>query len=144
MYRTVLAATLTSMLVAVGFAVLVSTADAGQPPPPPPPPKEGICHNIGGPRGLGANCDMASVPCPVTAEDGRTFTLAPGQFYGIIVPFNTLQGGALEAHIAHGDGPIVLTIDPPLHLASTEGPHRASNVECIGTRILPQPPEPGN
>jgi hypothetical protein len=41
---------------------------------------------------------------------------------------------ALEAHIAHGDGPFVLTIDPPLHLASTEGPHRASNVECIGTR----------
>ena len=119
----------------------VATAFAG---PPPPPPKDGICHNIGGPRELGANCDTASVPCPVTGEDGRVWTLAAGQFFGIIVPFNTVDGGALAAHIGHGDGPIVVTIDPPLHLASTEGPHRASNVECIGTRILAQPPEPGN
>ena len=53
MNRTVLKAILALMLVAfVGYAY------AG----PVPPPK-GICHNIGGPDELGANCDGATGEC---------------------------------------------------------------------------------
>jgi hypothetical protein len=103
----------------------------------------GICHNIGGPRELGANCDATG--CTVDLETGGTLTVAPGQFLGIIVPFNTLSEGALNAHIKHGDGPIVgQPFDPPLHLASTGQIHLASNVECLGTRIVTQPPDHGN
>lgn len=101
-----------------------------------------ICHNIGGPDDLGANCDMTGT-CTYPL-DGQNLTLAPHQFLGIIIGFNQDQPRALGAHIGHGDGPIVTTFDPPLHLASTAGPHRASNVECVGRRILDQPSEPGN
>lgn len=51
---------------------------------------------------------------------------------------------AIAAHIAHGDGPALLTFDPPLHLASTVQTHKASNVECMGRRVVAQPTEPGN
>jgi hypothetical protein len=76
--------------------------------------------------------------------DSVDITVVPPQFLGIIIGFNQDSGGALAAHIAHGDGPILATFDPPLHLASEIGPHRASNVECLGERIIPQPTEPGN
>jgi hypothetical protein len=102
---------------------------------------EGICHNIGGPRDLGANCDGAV--CSVVV-DGVTLAMEGNQFLGIIVPFNQLSGGALDAHIKHGDGPIVQIFPEPLHLASTGQIHKASNVECVGERVNPQPPEPGN
>ena len=155
MYRTVLAATLTLMFVAVGFAFAVPTAYAqscggkGQPvcPPPPctkdcPPPKS-ICHNIGGPRDLGANCDGTGTCSFITQELGEL--LVPvGQFLGIIIGFNQDSDGALAAHIAHGDGPILLTFSPALHLASVGQNHQAANVECLGRRLIPQPPEPGN
>ena len=116
--------------------------------PPPPgcdPQKEKcfICHNIGGPRDLGANCDMTGNCSYPTAEGGTVTVLAP-HFLGIIIGFNQSNAKALGAHIGHGDGFIVSTFNPPLHLASTAGPHRASNVECVGSRVLPQPPEPGN
>jgi hypothetical protein len=110
--------------------------------PQEPPPFVAICHNIGGPRDLGANCDMTGT-CTYRT-DGVDIPLGPNQFLGIIIGFKQDRGGALAAHIAHGDGPIVATFEPPLHLASEIGPHRASNVECIGERIIPQPPEPGN
>src|SRR5262245_2211547 len=78
MYRAVIAATLTVLFVVVGFALVVPMASAqdcgfsGQPPcpcgtgndPVPCPacggegqPQCALCHNIGGPRDLGANCD---------------------------------------------------------------------------------------
>ena len=135
MFRAILAVVLSLMFVAVTAPV----ASAGNPPPP---PKAGICHNIGGPRDLGANCDMTGT-CTYTAGTGQNLTLGPNQFLGIIISFNE-DSNALAAHIAHGDGPIVATFDPALHLASTDGPHRDSNVECIGTRVFAQPPEPGN
>jgi hypothetical protein len=72
-----------------------------------------------------------------------------GQFLGIIIggPLflpSATNTNARAAHIAHGDGFVLATFDPPLHLASDIGPHRASNVDCLATRIIPQPPEPGN
>jgi hypothetical protein len=109
--------------------------------PPPPPPVEGICHNIGGPRDLGANCDGTGT-CTYTLDTGATITVAAGSFLGILIP--PTSAGALAAHLAHGDGPVQTTYDPPLHLASTGQIHKASNVECVGTRVVPQPPEPGN
>ena len=133
MYRTMLGAMLVLMLV-----VVVGSAYAGEPPPPP----KGICHNIGGPRELGANCDATG--CTVDLEGGGTLVVRPGQFLGIIISFNQLSAGALNAHINHGDGPVLRTFDPPLHLASTGQNHEASNVECLGTRLIEQPEEPGN
>jgi hypothetical protein len=102
----------------------------------------GICHNIGGPRELGANCDASG--CTVNLGGGGTLVVLEGEFLGIIVPFNTLSEGALNAHIKHGDGPILSIFDPPLHLASTGQIHLASNVECLGVRTVPQPPDQGN
>jgi hypothetical protein len=110
-----------------------------------PPPKDGFCHNIGGPEatGGGADCDPETDACTVTEEGtGRTFTVYPEEFFGIII--GTSSPKAILAHLAHGDGPTVEIIDPPLHLASQGDNHKASNVECIGTRLLEQPDEPGN
>lgn len=70
--------------------------------------------------------------------------VAPNHFLGIIINFNEDNARALGAQINHGDGQSIATFDPPLHLAPTAGPHRASNVECLGERVLEQPPEPGN
>ena len=104
------------------------------------PPPRVLCHNIGGPRDLGANCDMTGT-CSVAVEGGLTIILAPNQFLGIVIG---ASDNAIAAHIAHGDGWVNAIFDPPLHLASVIGPHQASNVECLATRVLPQPPEPGN
>jgi hypothetical protein len=108
-----------------------------------PPPKGVICHNIGGPRDLGANCDMTG-NCSFTTLEGITIEVTPNHFLGIIISFNQDSAGALAAHIAHGDGFVISTFDPPLHLASTGQIHQASNVECLAERIVPQPDEPGN
>src|SRR5262245_50172558 len=166
MYRTVVAATFTLLFLVVGLALVDSVASApcngdgcppppcngdGCPPPPcngdgcPPPPcngdgcppPQGLCHNIGGPRSLGANCDGTGF-CTYDTGSGN-ITVAPGNFLGIIIGTNSAN--ALAAHIAHGDGPILLRFNPPLHLASTGQNHQASNVECLGQRIVPQPPE---
>ena len=110
--------------------------------PPEPPPVTGFCHNIGGPQELGANCDGATGSCAFTLDTGQTIVVARNHFLGILIP--PTSEGAIAAHIAHGDGPTVLTFDPPLHLASTGQSHKASNVECMGVRVVPQPPEPGN
>ncbi len=101
-----------------------------------------FCHNIGGPRDLGANCDMTG-NCTYPTDTGNV-TVDGNHFLGIIIGFKQTNTKALAAHISHGDGPIVTEFDPPLHLAATAGPHRASNVECVGERVLEQPPEPGN
>lgn len=123
----------------IAFANLASAT--GEEPPPPPPVK-GICHNIGGPQELGANCDGATGQCTYTLDTGATITVARNNFLGILIP--PTSEGAIAAHLAHGDGPVQTTYDPPLHLASTGQIHKASNVECVGTRVLTQPPEPGN
>jgi hypothetical protein len=142
MYRAVLAVVLSLMFVVVAAPTSYAQS-CGPKDPPCPPPTKSLCHNIGGPRDLGANCDMTGT-CTYTIGDGQNLTLGANQFLGIIIGFNQDSAGALAAHIAHGDGGIDATFNPPLHLASTDGPHRDSNVECIGTRIIPQPNEPGN
>lgn len=104
-----------------------------------------LCHNIGGPKDLGANCDGTG-NCTYVFEE-TTITVSPGYFLGIKIPplaNPAADTRAQAAHIAHGDGPAVFEFPEPLHLASVIGPHRASNVECLGRRLLPQPPEPGN
>ena len=166
MYRAVVAASLSLLFVIAGFTLVVPMASAqtecgteGQPPCPPPgcggegqPPcatcgGEGqppcaICHNIGGPRDLGANCDRGSGTCSLVT-DSVTITLGPNQFLGIIIGAPA-AGGALAAHLAHGDGFIQATFNPPLHLASEGLNHKAANVECLATRVVPQPPDHGN
>jgi hypothetical protein len=106
------------------------------------PCKFEICHNIGGPRELGANCDGTG-NCSFV-QDGETFNVPEDHFLGIIIGFKTI-GPALKAHLNHGDGFVLQTFDPALHLASEEQNHRAANVECFAKRaITTQPPEPGN
>jgi hypothetical protein len=111
----------------------------------PPPPKTQLCHNIGGPRDLGANCDG-------TGNCSMTFTNDLGQSQTLNVPENWFLGiiisagpSALNAHLKHGDGFAEVTFSPALHLASTGQNHEASNVECFAERATTtQPPEPGN
>lgn len=123
----------------VGAILIAGSACAGDKDPP--PPKDLICHNIGGPRDLGANCE-ATGNCFAELEDGTDIVFTnENQFLGIVIG---ASDNAAAAHIAHGDGFVELLFDPPLHLASVIGPHQASNVECLATRVLPQPPEPGN
>jgi len=154
MYRTVVAATLTLLFVVVGFALFVPVAasapcndDIPCPPPPcnddiPCPPTEGsLCHNIGGPRDLGANCDGTG-NCSFTLVGGGTINVLAGQFLGITIGAPK-SAQALAAHIAHGDGPVLMTFNN-LHLASTGQNHQAANVDCLGQRVFSQPPERGN
>jgi hypothetical protein len=123
---------------ALGLSLVASAAYANE-----------LCHNIGGPKDLGANCDGTGT-CTFTTEEGGTFTVPSGFFLGIVIggpQFNAQpppDTKAVAAHIAHGDGLVILRFDPPLHLASDIGPHKASNVDCFAQRIVPQPPEPGN
>jgi hypothetical protein len=131
-------------MISLGLALpIVNLASGhGEEPPPPPPEPKALCHNIGGPQELGANCDGATGACSFTLDTGQTITVPRNHFLGILIP--PTSEGALAAHIAHGDGPAEMIFDPPLHLASTGQIHKASNVECLGERVLPQPPEPGN
>ena len=106
------------------------------------PCKFEICHNIGGPRDLGANCDGTG-DCSFTTDEG-TIDVPKDFFLGIIIGFKAV-GPALKAHLNHGDGFVIDTFYPPLHLASEGQNHQASNVECFAKRaITTQPPEPGN
>jgi hypothetical protein len=131
-YTPILAATLS-------LGLISGTADAN------------ICHNIGGPQQLGANCDQGPNQGEYTCADvnGQSYVLKENQFFGILI-FSSKSDhlppnpSALAAHLAHGDGEADIIFDPPLHLAYAVGPHKLSNVECIGTRVFDQPPEPGN
>ena len=119
----------------VGATLIAGSAIAGGNPPP-----QVLCHNIGGPRDLGANCE-ATGNCTVQLQGG-TLQFSDNQFLGIIIG---ASDNAWAAHLAHGDGYATRIFDPPLHLASEIGPHKASNVECLATRATTeQPPEPGN
>ena len=113
---------------------------------PPPPPKARICHNIGGPMELGANCDGTG-NCQFTYIDAagldQTMTVPKDHFLGIFI--GASSDGAIAAHLAHGDGFVVATFEPRLHLASTGQVHKGSSVDCLAERaITTQPPEPGN
>jgi len=152
MYRTVVAAALTLLFVVVGFALVVPVASAECVPSGdrecPPPVCNGdapcLCHNIGGPRDLGANCDRGSGTCTVVTDGGVTITLGTNQFLGILIGAPT-SGPALAAHLAHGDGTqIQATFSPRLHLASDGLNHQAANVDCLATRAVAQPPDHGN
>ncbi|MDQ3040326.1 MAG: hypothetical protein M3R16_11100 [Pseudomonadota bacterium] len=124
-----------------GSALAFPEVPPPPPPPPPPPVSNVICHNIGGPRDLGANCE-ATGNCTVPLVGGSLLTFSANQFLGILI--GAKGENAQAAHIAHGDGFAHTIFEPPLHLASVIGPHRASNVECLATRVIPQPEEPGN
>ena len=106
-----------------------------------PPGDKAICHNIGGPRDLGANCEATGF-CTFILPNGSTVVYTEDQFLGILIGAHTAS--AIAAHLAHGDGFAWGIYDPPLHLASVVGPHQESNVECVATRVISQPPEPGN
>lgn len=130
-----------AIAIGLGLSFVAGSASAGGYYPPKPTI---FCHNIGGPRDLGANCDSNN-QCTVELDNGQTITVSGNRFLGILIPPTSIPNeNALAAHIAHGDGPVIATFDPPLHLASEIGPHIASNVECLGERVLSQPPEPGN
>ena len=166
MYRAALALVLSLILVAVlaptSYAQQCDPHDPNCPPPAcgdphnpcTPPPCDPatdphcaanfLCHNIGGPKNLGANCDPGTGTCTFTTDTGQTISVGPNQFLGIIIGFNQNSAGAFAAHVAHGDGNISVIFNPPLHLASDVGPHKGSNVECLATRIVPQPPDRGN
>ena len=142
-------------LFSMGLAFVGSNASAQVCDPkdpkcdPPPPPKKGFCHNIGGPMDLGANCDGTGTCSYYTVDEfgnpGPTIDIPENHFLGIIIGVPLDNEKAIAAHLAHGDGHIIMTFDPPLHLASTGQNHRASNVECFAERaITTQPPEPGN
>jgi hypothetical protein len=135
MIRTAKKSLMTAVL-SVGATFIASSAIAGGTPPP-----QILCHNIGGPRDLGANCE-ATGNCTVELEDGTLLTFTDDQFLGILIGAGDQS---LAAHLAHGDGFATVTWNPALHLASEIGPHRASNVECLARRATTeQPPEPGN
>lgn len=127
---------LTTAALGIGATLVAGSAIAGGNPPP-----QILCHNIGGPRDLGANCE-ATGNCTFILPDGGLVTFTGDEFLGILI---SASGNSLAAHLAHGDGYAFLTYDPPLHLASVVGPHKESNVECLARRaITEQPPEPGN
>ena len=132
-----------SAVAALGIGLVASSAYATD-----------LCHNIGGPNGLGANTDCPlttpGLGCVVPLEGSGSIIVPPGSFLGILLggpqfhppfDFNNLPPAVL-AHIAHGDGFATDFFD--LHLASEIGPHQASNVDCMALRFVPQPPEPGN
>ena len=137
---------LKTIALGVSASLLAGAAFAGEPPPPPPPPlNDLICHNIGGPRDLGANCE-ATGNCTVLLNGGTAdetlLTFRANQFLGIVIGAGDRSAAA---HLAHGDGYVQFLFEPALHLASAIGPHRASNVECLATRYnTTQPTEPGN
>lgn len=126
---------LTKAALSVSATLIAGAAIAGGEPPP-----QILCHNIGGPRDLGANCE-ATGNCTFILPDGSLVTFTGDEFLGILVG---ASDSAAAAHLAHGDGYAFLIYDPPLHLASVVGPHKESNVECLARRVNPQPPEPGN
>jgi len=122
-----------------------------------PPPPKGICHNIGGPNQLGANCDALAannitLECRLIQDPGllEFYFDAVDACNGLVDCINNIYAGILVpfspqaavAHHNHGDGVLLASFDrihDPL-------PHVSANVDCFGTRSgdILQPPEPGN
>ena len=125
-----------------------------QPPCPPPPcnpakEKCDLCHNIGGPNALGANCDAGNCKLSTISAIGDSdlllqFVIAlilsgsnpeDNDLYGgIVVPFGD---AAFDAHFNHGDGFTLVEFD---RIHDTQ-PHVAANVGCFALR---HDPDPGN
>jgi hypothetical protein len=153
----------------LGFALAFSAAPAGaqvcdpkvevccnpkidncEPPPQCDPKIEScdICHNIGGPNALGANCDAGNCLSIFNTGDAELISafedaLAvcddidcdPNTIYGgIVVPFGD---AAFTAHYNHGDGVTLNTFE---RIHATQ-PHVAANVGCFAVR---HDPDPGN
>src|SRR5262245_5892600 len=106
----------------------------------------GICHNIGGPDGLGADCGGAD-ECELLEDPvlDAAFNAAlivalengcnPASIYaGIFVPHSD---NAFDAHIKHGDGPALVFLPNRIHATQ---PHVGANVDCFGARVNAQPP----
>ncbi len=135
------------LMLFAGVSVAQDECDPNNPECEPPPPEDLICHNIGGPMELGANCDGATGACTFTYTDAaglsNTVTVPKNHFLGISI--GAKSRGAIAAHLAHGDGLILAIFNPRLHLSSTGQIHKASTVDCMAERaITTQPPEPGN
>jgi hypothetical protein len=117
-----------------------------KPPPVCDPAKENcLCHNIGGPRALGADCDAGNCDSILDTGNAELIELygfaqalagdAAGDIYGgIVVPFSS---NAFDAHYNHGDGFTLVTFD---RIHDTQ-PHVAANVGCFAVR---HDPDPGN
>jgi hypothetical protein len=109
-----------------------------------------VCHNIGGPRALGANCDAGNCTLADMVATGNADLIAafaqalvvcsqhdcdPEDIYGgIVVPY---ADAAYTAHYNHGDGLTLVTFD---RVHETQ-PHVAANVGCFAVR---HDPDPGN
>jgi hypothetical protein len=120
-----------------GLALAFSAGPVGAGPPP---VKKDVCHNIGGPNGLGANCD-GTAECELITNAFLLAQLACLQFStcntadiyaGIVVPFSD---AAIDAHIKHGDGFALATF---LRIHDTQ-PHISANVDCFAVRPFPDP-----
>ena len=110
-----------------------------------------VCHNIGGPNALGANCDAGNCSLDDMIATGNADLIAafqqalaicaqaadcdPDDIYGgIPVPY---ADSAYTAHYNHGDGLTLVTFD---RIHATQ-PHVAANVGCFAVR---HDPDPGN
>jgi hypothetical protein len=132
---------------------------------------DGICHNIGGPDGKGANCDWDAASCTAidlldTSTSAELLFLFlkyseavancgtgcdPDNIYaGIFVPHSD---NAIEAHRAHGDGEILVRWDKksddpsdvtPSSRVHEPQPHVAANVDCFAERVIFPPEDQGN
>ena len=135
------------LAVTLAFALSASTAMAQKVPPPCNPAKDvcDLCHNIGGPNALGANCDAGNCDSILDTGDAELIAnyglavalagSAANQIYGgIVVPFGD---AAFTAHFNHGDGFTLVTFD---RVHDTQ-PHVAANVGCFAVR---HDPDPGN
>jgi hypothetical protein len=147
------------LFASMAFVLSPSTAMAGEEEcdpkkevcPTPCDPKEeecDICHNIGGPNGLGANCDAGNCdsifatgnPTLIAAyvaaleECDDDATCEDNIYGGIVIPFNDSK---FAAHDNHGDGPVLVTF-PRIHATQ---PHVSANVGCFAVR---DNEDPGN
>jgi hypothetical protein len=109
-----------------------------------------LCHNIGGPNALGADCDAGNCTLAIIRSTGDLDLIAAfGEalgvcsqlscdatkiYGGIVVPFGD---AAFTAHFNHGDGFTLNTFD---RIHATQ-PHVAANVGCFAVR---HDPDPGN
>jgi len=148
--KLVIRSVIVGAFLALALSVSIRSATAGGTPPPCDPKKQNcdLCHNIGGPNALGANCDagncgsiLLTADADLIAEYLQAVGLAvvlgldPNKIYGgIVVPFGD---SAFTAHYNHGDGFTLVEFD---RIHDTQ-PHVSANVACFAVR---HDPDPGN
>ena len=117
-------------------------------PPKCDPKKENcdLCHNIGGPNALGANCDAGNCDSILDTGNDELISLYleavgacvvwdcdPDNIYaGIVVP---RSDNAIAAHARHGDGPTLVVFE---RIHDTQ-PHVSANLDCFAERVLVDP-----